>query len=266
MKSYSVDHSAPLSEASDPLKPTPLTALELFSGAVEPIKLDPKSKTDILDLEVRVMASRGLVVTTSFQYERLALFVKDVKERKAQVVEFFRDSKTKAHAAWKAITAAETSITDRLDELEWNSNLAMVRYRQDEERKRLELQARLRQEEEVRAKAERDRLQAEADRLKAAGKQKQAENLTQQADAVQAVPITVQADIPKVEGQYEKRRWRALVKNKDLLVMAAGSDKRLQVFLMPNIPTLEAAAKNKEGALMIPGIEFYQETTLVNQR
>jgi len=231
-------------------------------GTVE-LSLELKEEIGKLETKVAVLP----VIKTPEEYTEAAHFVQEIKARKARVIEFFRDAKTKAHAAWKAICAAEGKITDHLDQLEGKANRAMLTYRQEEERKRLEAQALLRKAEEERAQKERERLRIEAEKLAEAGKAKGAANMSMQADAVQAVPITVQQTaIPEVKGQSERKIWRAKVTNKDLLVMSAGSDKRLQSFLSIEIGILENAARIKNGDLTVPGIKFFQESILVNQR
>jgi hypothetical protein len=74
--------------------------------------------------------------------------IQGVKTKKAAIIDFFADSKTKAHAAWKAIVGMEKNETDKLDAFEAAGKRAIRAYDDAEEAKR---------------EAERRRLQAIAD-------------------------------------------------------------------------------------------------------
>jgi colicin import membrane protein len=246
-----------------------------------------------LKKEVATLEEMTKTVAVRNTDERTVVYqmVQSVKSKRSAIVEFFADSKTKAHAAWKAIVGMEKNETDKLDAFEAAGKRAILAYDQAEaakaeaerrrlqaiadesarkEREKAEAEARRQRqiEQEARDKAEaarraaeaadaaeRARLlkEAEAAERKAAAAAVKAENQTENAAAVQAAVAHVAPVAVKQAGESTRGIWRAVVKD------AAAVPRE---WLIVDTKALDAFAKATKGAKAIPGVEFIEEKTL----
>lgn len=175
---------------------------------------------------------------------------KQIKARRAEVVEFFRDTKEKAHAAWKAIVAQEKSFTDRLDGAERKIKAAVMSYDREQEAIRQAEQRRLQAEADEAARRERERLEKQAAKLKTPEKR---EAVLEQAAMVAAPVIQLAPVAPKVEGVSVRKTWKARV---------VDEAKIPREFLMVNERALDAYAKATKGKMQVAGVEFYEAETM----
>jgi hypothetical protein len=243
------------------------------------------------DIERLAEWSKNIVVTNPTQRATVYEATKGVKTRKAQVLEFYKDMKTKARAAWQGIVDKEKSYTDILDTFEAAAKRAILKYDTEEEQKRIAEQRRLQAiadekarverekaeaearrqraiEEEARQKAEaarraaeqasaeeRARLlkEAEAAERKAAAANAKAETKTELAAAVVAPVVEIAPTVEKQKGETTKTTWKARIINAALVP---------REYCVPNEKELDAIAKATKGSKQIPGVEFYPEQTL----
>ena len=234
----------------------------------------------------------SLTITTPADYETAVGALKKIKALKVTIQDWFADSKQKAHAAWKAIVAQESGLTDRLDAAEKVCKLKLVKYQQDEEEKRIAEQRRLQAIADERARKEREKAEAaariqrekeaaaqreadearrkaqeatnakERDRLnrEAEARQKAANDAaakaaakTEQAAQVFAPVIEVAKVAPTVAGTATKKTWAAKVVNAALVP---------REFLVVNEKALDAFAKATRGSAVVAGVEFFEVTSL----
>lgn len=239
------------------------------------------------DVDALEVWSKSLVVRTPLEKELAVDSLRQIKAKKSFIVGFFKDSKEKAHSAWKAIVGNEKSLTDRLDAAEGLAKNAILKYDRAEEEKRLAEQRRLqaiadeaarkervaaelaaakqraiedearRVAEEKRRKAleatdaERKRLLAEAGAAerKAEAAAAKAEAKDDIAEAAVAPVIRV-AEPEKTKGFAQRDNWKARVINADIVP---------RDWLIPDIEGLNKYAKAIKGGRTVPGVEFYNE-------
>jgi len=189
-----------------------------------------------------VQKAKSIVITSDAQNAFAANFLIEIKGAAKRVVDFFADSKKKAHEAWKAICANEKTLTDPLEDAERIVKRTMAAY--------AEAQEKLREEALAKAQAEAMKLQAQAEKALKKGDGEKAEELQVKA-AMTAAEVNY---IPtKTSGVSYSKVWKWRITDADLIP---------REYLIPNEKHLNAVAKATGGALKVPGIEFYQETQI----
>ena len=194
-------------------------------------------------------------------YNKASLFVivdndsylasaEDLKQIKAQIkaIEDYRKSITDPiNEQIKRIKAFFDVPINKLKEAEEVIKGAILKYQKEQERIRLEEQARLREEDEKR----RLELEQKAKKLEEQGKTEKAEEVKQQAETI-ITPILAN-DTVKVAGISKMKVWKYRITNESLIP---------REYLIPNEKMLTQIAKSTKGALKIPGVEFYCEETI----
>lgn len=241
-----------------------------------------------------------LAVRTPEDREDARTFVLAVKKAQAEVHEKFDKSVEKTHAAWKEALSLRASFLDPLESAEKTVKRLILNYDADRERIRLDEQLRLqaiadetsrkerqkieqeaerqrniqRKKEEEAAEArrkaeeadgkERKRLLDEADAAdrKAAAAAAKVEVKEEQSAAIVAPVVTVSAP-EKPKGESTPKRWKARLTDKAALIQAAAKINEIAAACL----TFDQAAANRmatttKGAVPIPGIEWYSESSL----
>jgi uncharacterized membrane protein YqiK len=253
--------------------------------------------SDGLKKEVATLEEMTRTVAVRNPEELIAVYqlVQSVKTKKRMIVDFFADSKEKAHVAWKAIVGMEKNETDKLDAFEAAGKRAILTYDQAEEAKRIAEQRRLQAIADEQARKERERAEAEARRQreieeaarrkaeearraaeaanaaerakllreaeaaerKAAAACAKAENQTETAAAVVAPVVTVAPVAVRQAGESTRDIWHFRVTNFALIP---------EHYKIINEKALDGIAKATKGSIIIPGVEFYAEKTLAMRR
>jgi len=200
---------------------------------------------------VAVIEKQAILKVASVQERNSALdLVKQIKSRRSAVVEFFRDTKAKANAAWKAIVAQEKSFTDRLDNTERKIKMAVLEFDREQERVRQAEQRRLQAAADEAARRERERLEKQAAKLKTPEKR---EAVLEQAAMVAAPAIQVAPAVQKTTGVSTRKTWKARV---------VDVEKVPREFMVVNQQALDAYARATKGAVAVAGVEFVEEETM----
>ncbi len=204
-------------------------------------------ETPILSLEEW---SKSVVVNTAEDRATAITTLQEVKSKRQRVVDFFLDSKSKAHAAWKAIVASEKSFTDRLDMIEAAVKKAVLTFDAEAERIRREEQQRLQAEADALAKKERERLEREAAKLKTPElkERRLATAAAVVAPIVQLAPVSF-----STPDASTRKIWRHRIVNAALVP---------REFLIVNETALAAFAKSTKGQTAVAGVEFFEESSL----
>lgn len=202
-------------------------------------------------------------IATQEDYAKAAAAVKEIKDRKKQIVDFFADSKAKAHAAWKAITTQEKSFTDQLDAVERTIKSKMSTYAMEQERIRREAEAKARREAEEKARKEQERLMAEAAKAEQSGDTAKAEETFQQAMQTQPAPVQP-VDIPKptAQGASTRKTWLVESVDKATFIAAAAKDSNLLQFISIDEGALKRAIINAKGEINLPGVNFREDVVI----
>lgn len=208
-------------------------------------------ETPIVSLEE---TSKSVVITNADERNAAIETLQSVKSRRQQIVEFFADSKSKAHAAWKSIVASEKSFTDRLDAVESSIKKAVLGFDAEAERLRRAEQQRLQAEADALAKKERERLEREAAKLKTPELK---ERRLATAAAVVAPVVQLAPASFSTQDASTRKTWKARVINTALVP---------REFMMVNESALAAFAKSTKGTTAVAGVEFYEESNLAIRR
>lgn len=221
------------------------------------LQLDPNIRSGITDLE---KWAQDLRVQNHEEKVDAVESVKRIKAQKNAVVEFFKDSKHKAHAAWKAIVANEKKFLDVLDRVERTAKRAIKNFDEEEERKRQAEQRRLQAEADERARRERERLRKEAERLKTPELK---EERLSQAEAIVPPTVELEPTTKPVEGQSTRSNWKAELVDFDALVQAAQDPNSVaRTMLCFDQNAANSFAKSTKGNIQVPGVKFKDEKVL----
>lgn len=228
------------------------------------VKSEPQS-VELIKREVEPVVQRAtaIVIRDPQQYEQAAAFLKAIKAAQKTVVDFFGPMKTKAHAAWKAITSQETETLAPLAEAERHVKNKMLDFAQEQERIRQAEERRLQAEADERARKERERLEREAAKLKS---EERREAKLEQAAAIQAPVVTVAATTPDVAGQSIRKTWKARIVDPKAAATALLAFPDWQAYLTLQQGAVDKFAVRTKGQVAIPGVEFYEAATLASGR
>lgn len=188
--------------------------------------------------------SQSLVIETPDVRSNVFRNIQRVKKERRGIVEFFADSKSKAHATWKAIVGNEKKFTDILDKVERQGKAAIQSYDRAEEFKRREEQRKLQAKADEAARREREAYEKRAAKLKTPEKKQEA---LEAAEAVEATVVYVPPTIQKEKGEIKRKAWKAQVQNIEAVP---------RQWLMINQKAIDQYAQSTKGQVPIPGIRF----------
>jgi hypothetical protein len=222
----------------------------------EPITIQNPDATALNAAEVApiVAAAESLVVTDQASHGDALLFVQQVERAKRRVRDVFEEPKRAAHAAHKAITAAETNLLAPLDEARATVQRKVLAYQA--EAARIAAEEALRKAEEERKRIEEQAL-IDAIAAEAEGEHAAAQAILETpvvAPYVQPAPA-----VAKVAGVATTTRWRAEVTDLHALVRHVAAHPELLHYLAPAQPALNSAARSLRTAFAVPGVRAIQE-------
>lgn len=202
-------------------------------------------------------ANQLLVKTQSEHGVGLAM-LKAIAIQQKKVAELFKEPTAAAHAAHKAITAAEKKLLDPLEQaskIVWNKCSAFeqeqIRIAQEQERK-LQEAARM---------AEEERQLLEAIEAEKEGQKEEAEEIL--AAPVEVPKVHVAVAVAKVEGISSRWNYGCRVVNKDELIRyVAANLAQWSSLLEPAESELNKLAKAMREGFKIPGCELTKESVL----
>lgn len=183
-------------------------------------------------------------ITTDEEYAIVDAHCQAGLELKKKIEADFKESKSKAHDAWKAIVAQEKGHLDGIEEgRRVDKHLLDDR---DQELKALRAAEEARLREVARIAAE-DEALAKAERAAEFGD-------AAAADAIMAAPVVVApvrlaADTPK-RTTVLRTVWKARI---------IDPNKVPREYCVPNEKAINALASATKGAIKVEGVEFYQE-------
>ena len=199
---------------------------------------------------IEVLTAKPIVVTSAAERALAIGLIKTIKEKRDAVVQFFADSKKKAHETWKAIVANEKTFTDKLDVYEKAARLAIGGYDDKLERERLAEEDRLKAAADIEAKKQRRALEFAAAHTQ--DDEKKVE-LLDKAAAVAPDLISVASKVEKQAGEGSRKIWKYRVVDINAVP---------RPYLIENDAMLKAMATSQKEKAKVDGIEFYFETSL----
>jgi hypothetical protein len=190
-----------------------------------------------MEQEGALMVKRvtGLTITTDDDYSRGGDILKDIKARIKAVKDYWKQPKAAAQAAHKTLVDREKQMLKPLEDAEATVKKTMLAYTTEQQRKRQEEQARLAA---LAAQAEQ---QGDADG---------AAFMREMSAAVEPVQPT--------GGVSVRTTWKARVTDPKLVPAYFDGYELREI----NMTALNGLARQYEGGLNIPGVEFYRDETL----
>lgn len=202
-----------------------------------------------------VQEALGLVVCDVESHGIGLTLIAGITRAERKVAELFAEPKKAAHAAHRAVTAAENKLLAPLAEAKAVANLKCSAF--EAEQQRIAQEATRAAEEEMRRRQDNERLQ-EALAAEAAGDKADAEAILN----MPATPVVVHVapNVATVEGISTRTTWRAEVTDKAAMVAYVATNREWLNLLDPNMPALNALARSAREGLSIPGVRAVAET------
>ena len=200
-----------------------------------------------------VQTAKGLTITSHEDYAKGTEILKDIKARVKAVKEYWKGPKEAANAAHKELVAREAQMLKPLTEAEGIIKKSMLAYDAEVKRKRQEAEEAARRARE----AEAERLAALAAKAAQDGDEDTADVLLDMAEEVPIGEIAAEA-APVAKGVSVRTTWKARVVNPKL-VPAFFDGMELRSI---NMTALNNIAKWRNGEAQIPGVAFYQDSTM----
>ena len=181
------------------------------------------------------------------EYEDAAAFLVEIKKRSKQMKEYWKPSKDAAKAAHARICEQEKAMLAPMERAE-KTIKAEAEARREAEREAVKRQ-----------QIERDRLMNEAADAEQAGDMHGPAISMAMAEMVEDMKASVLVAEPvKAVGTTVSKRWKARVVD-EAAVPAYVNGMELRKI---NQTALDALARMSKGEASIPGVEFYQDTTI----
>ena len=209
---------------------------------------DPRALALASEAESTLTLAKEYVIDGPEMYGLAADELKSIKAKAKDLDEMRKSMTRPLDDAKKRIMDFFNKPLSFLTEAESLIKRSMLTYDREQERKRQEEEARLREL----ARQEQERLRKEAEEKAAAliaeGKAEEAAEIKQD---VPVVPLpTVRTEQPKVAGISRRQVWKARV---------IDPTKVPRDYLMVNEKALDALAKSTKGEIKVDGVEFYAE-------
>lgn len=204
--------------------------------------------------KLAVQTAKALTVASQEDYEKGATYLTGITTRMKQVTDYWKDKKQAAAAAHKALVNAEKQMLKPLEEAEAIIKKSMLDYQRavEKARREAEAEARRRQQEEAM------RLVDQAAQAEEKGDDQAAAINMAMAEMVSEMPAAPQVATPTAAGTSVRKTWKARITDPKV-VPAYYNDMEIRNI---NMSVLNNYARLTKGTVQIPGVEFYQESSL----
>jgi len=221
---------------------------------MEAVKIETTIESELTRAgAMMIRTAQGMTITTNEDYERGSALLKDIKTRVKQVKDYWKEPKKRAQEAHKTLVAREAEMLKPLESAESIVKKAMLIYSTAQEKARREAEEAARREREAEAR----RLEALAAQAEKQGDEDTAEILRDMSEEVPIGEITAAA-APTAKGISVRTTWKARVTDPKL-VPAYFNGYELRTI---NPTALNSLAKWTNGTAEIPGVEFYEESSM----
>ncbi|MBI5193252.1 MAG: hypothetical protein HZA08_07415 [Nitrospirae bacterium] len=213
--------------------------------------LPETSKVDNQALQAKEVAN-SMVISDDTTYIKAGEFLKGLKAIAGEIKETFRPGIEQAFKLHRTLISTEKNHLEPVAEAESIIKKKMMGYQDEQERKRREEEARLR--EEARKREEEARL-AEAVFHEAAGNNEEAEAILNLP--IEPPPVILPKATPKVAGISTRVIWKFRI---------VDANKIPREYMIPYEQAIGALVRALGDAAKIPGIEVYPETNIAAGR
>jgi hypothetical protein len=202
--------------------------------------------------------AKSTVVVDALSYEIAATHLQAIKALQAEADETFDPIIKRAHETHKEALAQKKHITDPLTQAEAVLKRSMASYVQDQERKRLEEERRLREQAELEAAQARE---AEIEEAEAHGA------TVEEVQAIAQSPLRVSPVITapvttRVQGIISREVWKAEVTNLIALVKFVSANPQFISLIQPNTAAINGLARSLRSTMNIPGVRVWSEANI----
>lgn len=203
-----------------------------------------------MEQEGALMVKRvtGLTITNDAEYERGGDILKDIKARIKAVKDYWKAPKAAAQAAHKTLVDREKQMLKPLEDAEGTVKKTMLAYTTEQRRIAEEAARKAREEEQARLAA----LAAQAERQGDADSAAFMRDMMDAAEPEQVQPTAA------AKGVSVRTTWKARVTDPKLVPAYFDGYELREI----NMTALNGLARQYEGGLDIPGVEFYRDETL----
>lgn len=203
----------------------------------------------VTELETQALSvpdqAKAIVITDTVSYERAGGILLIVKGLRKKIDETFDPIISKAFAAHKEAKAQKTKVETPLLVAEGFLKPMIAVYDRQQEQKRRDDEAKLR--EEARAKAEAEQT-ARAEAAERRGDHAAAEAII--SAPVVVAPVILPTETPKLAGVSIRQNWKARVVDEALIP---------REYLLVNMVALNGIARSLKDQARVAGVEFYSE-------
>lgn len=223
------------------------------------LQLIERPDTTELSTESSVMLveAKAFEISDDATYNRACVQMNLCADLRKEIVSKFTEPKKRAHEAHAALCKWEKDELTPVDaaEREWKRKIS--NYRAEQERIRLEEQRRLEAEAK---KREEDRLLAEALEAENDGDAAAAEEII--SAPVLPPPARLAPAVPKTAGVTFRETWSARVVNPMALIRYVAAHPECVNYLTPNITALNQVARAQKSAARIDGVVIEKESNV----
>lgn len=203
--------------------------------------------------------AESIIIETDEDYKAAAEFGRAIKRRSAEVTAFFKPMKDAANKAHKEVCAREKTMLTPLVNAEKILKDTMGRYSMEQERKRRELEEKMRRQ----AQEEADRKLAEAIAAEESGDKDRAAEAMLDAQMIDQVSRSSALEIerPKADGTYVTKDWEIVEIDQNAVPLAIQG-----VCIRPvDTSAVMRLIRASKGSIQIPGV-IYRETAKMSFR
>jgi hypothetical protein len=223
---------------------------------MELAKIEQKAKDADTEAVALLQSAQALIITSPAGFQASGAVLKQIVTAKKALLKTRTDVTQPMDAAKKAVMELFKPVAERFESAEATLRAAMATFSQAEAGKQAEIQERL----DELARKDRERLETRAAKQRERGNEEEAEALEATAEQVTAAEA---AEPTKVAGVHTVTTWSAEVTDIQALIQACADGKtpggpRL---VEPNMPALNALAREFKDKLDIPGVRAVSTTS-----
>lgn len=193
---------------------------------------------------------QGYAIETVDQYSASAETLKAIKAKRSALDEERKKMTRPLDDTKRRIMDFFKAPLDYLDKAEAVIKKAILGFEQDQEKKRVEEEKRLKDLADKEAERQRKLLEKKAEKAEEKGDAGKADELRQQATEVIAPVARVESFVPKVAGMSTSTVWKYRITDEKLIP---------REYLVVNETMIGQVARATKGTLAIPGVEIYAE-------
>ena len=202
-----------------------------------------------MEQEGALMVKRvtGLTITNDAEYERGGDILKDIKARIKAVKDYWKAPKAAAQAAHKTLVDREKQMLKPLEDAEGTVKKTMLAYTTEQRRIAEEAARKAREEEQARLEALAAQAEQQGDADSAAFMRDMMDTEAEPAQPTAAA-----------NGVSVRTTWKARVTDPKLVPAYFDGYELREI----NMTALNGLARQYEGRLNIPGVEFYRDSVM----